>query len=272
MEIRDDATAEEIREFYAADLPRRLRARIDGNLRIDRAIEFMTARVEVDDRILDIGCGIGVATEKLAANAEEGRVWALDISPAHIDYCRRTIERPNLEFFTLNVVEEFTRLDEIVDGDLDVVTMVDVLEHLPQEAASELFANLGGRLSDRGRILLTYPSPTYQRHLYETEGSRLQAIDRIVEIDEILDLAKSAGCELRHFSHVDVWRRDQYIHCELVRTFQQERFDPWGDWSGASAARRAQICTTFLRQKVRGVLRPLRRRQFLVDPLADDTP
>ncbi len=270
MKIKDDASADEVREFYESDLPRRVRARLHGNRRIDKAVDFMTNRVDESARLLDIGCGIGMATEKLASRASDGQVWAVDISPEHIDYCQRTIDRDNIRFRTLDVIEEFDALRKWIGAKLDVITMVDVIEHLPRKKARVLFDRLSELLADDGRILLTYPSPLYQRHLYETPGSRIQAIDLVIEHDDIVELAEGADCVIRHFSYVDVWRRNQYIHCELARQMSCERFERWEDWPHGSVGDRAELCAEFLRNKIRSALRPLRRRKYIISGPEDD--
>lgn len=264
MKIRDDASADEVRKFYESDLPRRVRARLEGNRRIDKAVEFMSARIDEDAQVLDIGCGIGIATEQLAKKASAGHVLAVDISPAHIDYCRRTIERDNTTFETCDVIADFDGLQAHLDSGVDVITMVDVIEHLPRQEARSLFGKFSEILNENGRILMTYPSPVYQKHLYETPGSRIQAIDLIVEHDDILELAARAECQIRHFSHVDVWRRNQYIHCELARQLSCERFDLWQEWTDSSLGDRAELCAEYLRNKARKVLRPLRRRKYVI--------
>ena len=266
MKIRKEASPQKVREFYESDLPRRVRARIDGNRRIDRAVDFMLPRIDSDSRVLDIGCGIGVATERIAAAASNVEVFAVDISPAHIDYCQRTVDAENITFKTVDVIADFDELEALVDGDIDVVTMVDVIEHLPRPEGREFFEKLGRLLSDEAKILLTYPSPQYQRHLYGTDGARIQAVDLVLELDDIAALADCADCQIRHFSYVDVWRRDQYIHCELAARLDCERFEPFDDWSSASLGSKAQICSQFLRQKARKVLRPIRKRKYILSP------
>jgi trans-aconitate 2-methyltransferase len=166
MKIRDEASAEEVRGFYQADMERRVQARIYGNIRIDRAADFLVSRINSDSRIFDLGCGIGIATERMARKASRGHVFAVDISPAHLDYCRRTIDLVNVSFSLVDVLEEFDKAIEMVGEPVDVITMVDVVEHLPSERATALFKRFPEILKPDGRILLTYPSPEYQRDFY----------------------------------------------------------------------------------------------------------
>ena len=266
MKIHEDATPQEVRDFYESDLPRRLRARTHGNLRIDRATDFVCSRLDVDGRVLEIGCGIGVATERIGQAVPRGRVWAVDISPVHIDYCTRTIDAENISFHTLDILADDGNLEELVASRLDAVVLIDVIEHLPRPDARRLFERLARLLGDDGKILATFPSATYQRHLYETHGARIQAVDLILELSDIAALAERAQCHIHTFAHVDVWRRNQYVHCEMVRRFHCHRFDPWEDWTGANPAQKARICAQFLREKARRLLRPLREHKYAADP------
>jgi trans-aconitate 2-methyltransferase len=216
--IRETADADEIRNFYDADLHRRVGARVHGNYRVDRAVDFALRHVRVDSTVLDIGCGIGIAAERIARKARGGRVVAVDISPAHIDYCQRTVTRSNVEFYECDVLRDFEKLSRLLVTPAEVVTLIDVLEHLPTKEALRLFIHLSQVLAEDGQIVLTYPSPEYQRRLYRTEGSRIQAVDRVVETEEIIALARAAGCQIRSLQYVDVWRRNQYIHCVLSKS------------------------------------------------------
>lgn len=261
MKIRDEASAEEVREFYQADMERRVRARTHGNLRIDRASEFLLSRVKEDSRILDMGCGIGIASERMAKKAQQGEIFAVDISPAHIDYCRRTIDVPNITFALVDVLEEFDKALQLVKTPVDIITMVDVIEHLPLERSRAFFKRLPEILKPDGRILLTYPSPEYQRYSYETPKERLQAVDLVLELDDILDLARHAQARLRSFSYVDVWRRDQYVHCELARIVScEELLD------------NPQSPSEFVRSSLKKLVRPALKYKYIKAPLKGRTP
>ncbi len=75
-------------------------------------------------RILDIGCGAGALMRELE---EFGEVSGVDISPRAIEYCRGR---------GLTHVQEADAVDlPFEDESFDVVVMLDVLEHLKDDAA-----------------------------------------------------------------------------------------------------------------------------------------
>lgn len=261
MKIRDEASAEEVREFYQSDMARRVRARTHGNLRIDRASDFLLTRVKQDSRILDMGCGIGIASERMAKKADKGHVFALDISPAHIDYCTRTIDLPNITFALVDVLEEFDKALDLIQEPVDMITMVDVIEHLPLERSRAFFKKLPELLQPNGRILLTYPSPEYQRYLYETPNERLQAVDLVLELEDILELADLADCRLRSFAYVDVWRQNQFVHCELAGTIA---------CTGQEKPSHTPI--DLVRKGLKKLTRPVLKHKYIKVPLKERTP
>lgn len=221
--MKTEASPEQTRSFYALDMARRTRARIHGNLRVDLATEFILGHIRHDHRVLDIGCGIGIATERIAAVARNGHVYGMDISNDHIAYCRRTIKRDNASFHESDILADFESVAAILGAKVDVVTLVDVIEHLPPDQAAGLFSKLPTILVPGAQVLLTFPSPEYQKQLYEDPAARLQPVDLVLEVEDVQKLARRAGMSITSFSYVDVWQRNQYIHCVLSGNLSLER-------------------------------------------------
>jgi hypothetical protein len=71
-----------------------------------------------------------------------------------------------------------------------------------------LFKNLAGITNPDGFLILTYPSPEYQRFLLKEKPDELQIIDTVVEIRPLLAEADAAGWQLHDFKYVDVWQRN----------------------------------------------------------------
>jgi hypothetical protein len=68
-------------------------------------------------------------------------------------------------------------------------------------------------LARPGSVLITHPSPEYQRHLKAREPDALQLIDETVELDDIL---RHTSLELVHFEYKHVWHENQYVHVVLT--------------------------------------------------------
>jgi len=142
-------------------------------------------------------------------------VWAFDISERNIWYARETVDHPNVTFFSADILEDKQRIRERLTDDIDVVALVDVIEHIPQDDHSELFEFFRSIMSDQSYVVLTYPSPQYQRHLKENDPEELQIIDQVIEREELVETAQAAEFSLRHYSLETVWKHNQYVHCVL---------------------------------------------------------
>jgi trans-aconitate 2-methyltransferase len=214
----------QVREFYDAFRDSRMvRYRLKANLRIERAIERVSEYVHPGSRVLEIGCGIGIIAERLAAKLRDGQLWACDISPRNIEMARETVKSDKVAFFVADVSSGLSAVEEQLDGAVDVVVMIDVLEHLPRAIHPDLFTNLRRIMRQDSVVVLTYPSPQYQRYLREHEPRELQVIDEVIEVEELLCVAKAAGYSLRLFSLEDVWRRNQYVHCVFQSSVPVDR-------------------------------------------------
>ena len=93
-------------------------------------------------RILDVGCGTGGMLPLLS---RFGRVTGTDSEPLALDYCRRR------GFEDVHLQEGFT-----APAPFDVVTLFDVLEHVPDDVGFlEWIRKL---LTPDGRLILTVPA------------------------------------------------------------------------------------------------------------------
>ncbi|MEO7685212.1 MAG: class I SAM-dependent methyltransferase [Gemmatimonadaceae bacterium] len=215
-DIDREANAESVRIFYDGFSDRRMaQYEEQPNLRIERALARILPLVGSETRVLEIGCGIGLITERIAAKAAAGFVWGCDISGRSIARAEERVTAPNVAFRVCDVVREFDELRSWIDGRLTLVVMADVLEHLPQSSHATLFRNLREMLDDEASIALTFPSPNYQQFLREKNPEELQIIDEVIELKHVLDVASATGFGVKHYSEEDVWLTNQYVHCVL---------------------------------------------------------
>jgi SAM-dependent methyltransferase len=190
-----------------------------GNKRIEAAISLLREHVSITSIVVDVGCGIGIASEAAAKRASRGIVLGVDISSENIAYASRTINRPNLSFHTLDIINEGEALNSLLSNrQVDVFLLIDVIEHLPQKKRHDLFAMMRERGADGVAVLLTYPSPYYQQFLAQNEPAELQVIDNVITLEDVIHDAKTSGFEITSYSYKDVWRPAQYVHCVLRRS------------------------------------------------------
>ncbi len=105
--------------------------------RITQYHQFFIDQVKISDSVLDVGCGIGLLSYKVAQKAK--RVVGIDFSESNINYAKEHYKRPNLEFVFDDVtIHRFSeRFDKII--------LSNVLEHIDDRV--NLLSALG-KISD----------------------------------------------------------------------------------------------------------------------------
>lgn len=150
-------------------------------------------------RILDVGCGAGVMTNHLR---RYGHVTGVDFSSAAIAAARtltarRFGRRPTFHAGSLDALPG--------DATFDVITLFDVLEHIPQPERPAFLADLRRRLADDGVVFVSTPYPTFTKHRREAGDDTLQIIDEQVELPQVIREAADVGLQLIRFQAYDVF-------------------------------------------------------------------
>jgi SAM-dependent methyltransferase len=144
-------------------------------------------------RILDVGCGAGVMSDYLTAF---GTVVAVDFSARAIELGR--VMAPSVDFRVGNAD------DAVPAGRYDVITLFDVLEHIPAEDRPGLLSRLASALADDGTVVMSTPHPHYTRWLHDEDQERLQVIDEPVDIEDVVTAAAGSGLVLSRYETFDV--------------------------------------------------------------------
>lgn len=136
-------------------------------------------------RILDVGCGTGGMLPLLA---RFGAVTGIDSEPLALDYCRKR------GITDLHPQEGFT-----APGSYDLVTLFDVLEHVPDEAG--FLAWIRGLLKPGGRLVITVPAFQWlwSRH------DELNHHQRRYTRGRLLAALRGAGFQVERASYFNFW-------------------------------------------------------------------
>ena len=115
-----------------------------------RIIQYLVEKIcttlnNPNPRILDVGCGTGANLKMLATH---GRAEGVDISSQAVDFCR---ER-GLDSVRLGAAEQLP----YENGSFDLVTALDVVEHLDDDVAG--LREMRRALRRDGRVLLFVPA------------------------------------------------------------------------------------------------------------------
>jgi 2-polyprenyl-3-methyl-5-hydroxy-6-metoxy-1,4-benzoquinol methylase len=117
--------------------------------------------------VLDVGCGEGVLTSEWAERLGDGRVVGIDLDDPGLRAEWEARRRPNLEFR----VAEAGALPFAAD-EFDVVTAIEVLEHVPDpDATLREMARVARR-----RLLVSVPREPIWRLLNVVRGSYLRGL------------------------------------------------------------------------------------------------
>jgi ubiquinone/menaquinone biosynthesis C-methylase UbiE len=136
--------------------------------------------------VADIGAGTGLFTMLFASAVKPGTVYAVDISPAFVDYIRETARKRRMSNVTAIVNDGVeTGLPE---ASVDLVYMSDVYHHF--EHPAETLASIRKALREGGRMVVV----DYERIRGVTPQARIEhvRVDKAAAIREI----ESAGFKL----------------------------------------------------------------------------
>ncbi|TBR27959.1 MAG: class I SAM-dependent methyltransferase, partial [Reyranella sp.] len=116
----------------------------------DLKFRTVAAQLGTPRRVLDIGCGPGTFIGNYLTGIE---ALGLDISAAQIDYATRTYGSATHRFSTRPIGS----LSETGER-FDVVTVVELIEHLPPDAAIRLLSEARALLASDGVLVVTTPN------------------------------------------------------------------------------------------------------------------
>ena len=99
--------------------------------------------------LLDIGCGEGRFLREVSQHYPEKTFVGLDYSTRAISLSK--LINPELHFIHMDIIKEET------DEKYDLLTLIEVFEHIPLETAEQFVQSLSKALNKDGALLLTVP-------------------------------------------------------------------------------------------------------------------
>jgi len=172
--------------------------------RILLALLRRTLPVREGLRILDAGCGTGINLEYLS---EFGDVTGVDFADEAIEFCRRRGHDAVRQ-------ADLTHLDGWPDGEWDLVTALDVVEHIEDDGA--VVRELVRVTRPGGYLLITVPAfPALW-----SDHDVVNHHKRRYRAHELRALVEGNGCELVRFTYMNSLL---FPIAWLVRTWQQAR-------------------------------------------------
>jgi len=131
-----------------------------------------------DKKVLDVGCGDGLITEKIGTN---NHIVGIDNSDKGIKLARKKCNNVN------NLIKTDALDLPFEDKKFDVVVLADVIEHIKEE--KRLIKEIARVLKKRGKIIITTPlkrEVIEEHHIREyTEEELRESLSSHFEVDSI---------------------------------------------------------------------------------------
>lgn len=163
-------------------------------------------------RILDIGCGAGVMSDYLT---RYGSVSAMDLSSKAVELGE--LLAPSVSFHV-------SATPPASGPVFDLITLFDVIEHVPVVERPELLGRLRSALAPAGALLLSCPHPAHTMWMHSEQPELEQVVEEPVEVTDTLALAGELGLELTRYETYDIDRGGPQYHMFALRA---SRSDPW---------------------------------------------
>ena len=201
----------EISDFYDEYVQRQIKTGANERL-ISLYKRLLNGGLNADSRVLELGCGVGIFTKLLAKKVKNGIIEAVDLSEKSVAVAKNELKhRKNIHFDVADVVKYKPE-----NSDFDMITLMDVIEHIPLEHHGELFANLSKIATEKTNILINIPNPQYIGYVRINHPESLQVIDQEVELFTLMQHLEQSGLELIYFEKYGIWEQDDY-HFMVIR-------------------------------------------------------
>ncbi|MSW83697.1 MAG: methyltransferase domain-containing protein [Actinobacteria bacterium] len=163
-------------------------------------------RERAPGRILDIGCGSGVMSSFLT---RFGDVTGIDFSAPAIAIASRMIPTGSFRVATVDEIDPA--------WPFDVVTLFDVIEHIPQDDRSGFLARAFDLVAPGGLAFLSSPHPFHTRWLRAEHPELLQIVDEVVEPADVMAAASEHGLEPVQYCTFSISEPRQYQAFAFIR-------------------------------------------------------
>lgn len=152
-------------------------------------LEFILDKVKQcsPNSILDIGTGDGRLIRELSLIFDENqRILGVDYSERAINMAKAL--NPTLNFHVMDIISENN------DEQFDVVTLIEVLEHIPLEKVDQFVKSITKFLGPDGKLLLTVPHaniPVTRKHFQHFSSESLKKyLEPYFVVEEVIYLDK----------------------------------------------------------------------------------
>jgi len=193
---------DELKNFYNEFSKNLVRDRLYPNPRHKKIKNYLKKvfKEYIFKNALEIGCGVGIISEFIANNVEN--VSGIDISEENIKFAKATVNDVN--FYCSDFLEY------LVDKKFDLITLFDVLEHIPKEFHQDVFKRINEISHPNTIILITIPDPDYLNYVRANSPDKLQVVDESIYLIELIQIFNQYNLEIVSFEKYGIDYADQY--------------------------------------------------------------
>ncbi|WP_428328561.1 class I SAM-dependent methyltransferase [Mucilaginibacter sp.] len=157
-------------------------------------------------RILEVGCGMGSISARMHKRWPEAVITGMDISTLSIQIAQKLFADDKLNF------KESILTPDTFDEQFDLVIFMDVYEHIAVNDRPDVHAALAKILRNKGRVILTVPTPHNLIWSLVNKPETMQPVDEHISFDVIGKLAADTGTEVIFYEKKNVWNVGDYAH------------------------------------------------------------
>ena len=193
---------EEIKDFYEKFAQNLIRDKINPNPRHQKIIGYLKKVFQKYNfkNALEIGCGIGIISEFISKSVPD--VTGIDISGENIKFAKATVKKVD---FHCSDFLEFP-----VKAKFDVITLFDVLEHLPKETHQNVFKRITEISNPTTILIMTIPDPYYLSYVRKNNPEKLQVVDESIYLDVLVSIFNENKLEVLKFEKYGIDYENQY--------------------------------------------------------------
>ncbi|WP_051618084.1 methyltransferase domain-containing protein [Desulfofundulus thermocisternus] len=206
-------TDESIKEYYDNFLQYLKKDRERENPRHKYLKKRLSQIIKKGQKVLDLGCGIGITTEYIYSLGVS-KVVGVDISPKLIEYAKQTVK--GAEF----IVHDITNLR--LKEKFDVILMRDVMEHIAFERYDDLFVTIKEHLEPNGLVYISIPDSDYMSFINKNRPDLMQIIDNSITFEQINYLCRKNDLRILLFNVYGIFIGNEYNEYLLCNKTQFE--------------------------------------------------
>ncbi|MEN0057010.1 MAG: class I SAM-dependent methyltransferase [Mucilaginibacter sp.] len=198
-------------------------------------------------RILEVGCGMGNVCSRMHKRWPNAVITGIDISTLSIQIAQKLFADDKLNF------RETILLPDTFDEQFDLIVFMDVYEHIAVNDRPDVHAALAKILRNKGKIILTVPTPHNLKWSLVNKPETMQPVDEHISFEVIGKLAADTGTEVILYQRKNVWNVGDYAHIVLEKNddFEAAFFHP----KPVNATQKGQRMFSKLKSKVESIFR-----------------